>query len=80
LRGRFINVSPEYDDRSVGSLPIRYTERDQLAYLRGPLLALRQFGKLAENSGRIAGQRGLQALVRRLLGMAFDILLGKVLR
>jgi hypothetical protein len=43
LRGRFIDVLLEDDDRSVGSLPIRYTERDQLAYLRGPLLALRQF-------------------------------------
>jgi len=70
-RGHVVYLLPlPCPDPVSGEVVLRYVDRD----------AMRQFGKLAENSGRIAGQRGLQALVRRLLGMAFDILLGKVLR
>jgi hypothetical protein len=70
-RGHVVYLLPlPCPDPVSGAVIYRFVDRD----------TMRQFGKLAENSGRIAGQRGLQALVRRLLGMAFDILLGKVLR
>jgi hypothetical protein len=42
--------------------------------------AMDEFGRMTRRAGRAATSAGLQSIIRRLLGMAFDVLAGRVLR
>jgi len=57
-------------DPVAGTVVVRWVDKD----------TMEEWGRMTRRVGKATASRGLQALVRRLLGMAFDILLGKVLR